>query len=103
MIYKGTSYTERITMSPMDRTYSTQWIELRKDARASRLEVFLCDDHGNSKNVWSWSFDISDPMTYEQIKFNIMEGMFRCDTMQEYADFLEELFSDGFEFELIKD
>ena len=103
MIYKGTNFTERIQMTPMDRMHSTQWIEMRIFAETNELEVFLCDDYGGRRNVWSWSFELDQPMTYEQIKFNIMEHMFECDTMDEFADVLSEVFEDGFGGVLVED
>ena len=96
MIYRGTDFTERINMSPMDRMNSTQWIEMRRFAASHKLEVFLCDDYGNRRKVWSWWFNLDKPMTYEQIKHNIMENMFECDTMEELAETLDDVFNDGF-------
>ena len=48
MIYRGTDFTERINMSPMDRMSSIQWIEMRRFATSHELEVFLCDDYGHT-------------------------------------------------------
>lgn len=101
MIYRGTNFTERIQISPMDRMNTTQWIEMRRFADSHEFEVFLCDDYGDHRNVWSWWFSLDKPMTYEQIKFNIMENMFGCDTMEEFAEVLDEVFEDGFEGVLI--
>ena len=103
MIYRGTNFTERIQMSPMDRMKTTQWIEMRRFAKSNELEVFLCDDYGNKRNVWSWWFELDEPMTYEQIKFNILEHMFECDTMDELAEVLSEVFEDGFAGVLMDD
>lgn len=95
MIYKGTSYTERIEMRPID-SQTNKWIELRRSPCKQELEVFLCDDHGNTRDVWSWSFNLPDQMTYEQIKFNVMENMFGCENVEELAEVLDEVFVDGF-------
>ena len=54
MIYRGTNFTERVQISPMDRMNTTQWIEMRQFATSHELEVFLCDDYGNHRDVWSW-------------------------------------------------
>lgn len=103
MIYRGTNFTERIQMSPMDRMNTTQWIEMRQFSTSHELEVFLCDDYGNHRNVWSWWFKLDKPMTYEQIKFNITENMFECDTIAELAEVLDEVFTDGFTDVLISE
>lgn len=97
MIYRGTNFTERIQMTPTDRMHTTQWIEMRRFANSNRLEVALCDDDGKSVTLWNWKFVLDFPMTYEQIKFNIMEHMFECDTMDELADVLDDVFHDGFD------
>ena len=103
MIYRGTNFTERIQISPMDRMNTTQWIEMRQFATYHELEVFLCDDYGNHRDVWSWWFKLDKPMTYEQIKFNITENMFECDTIAELAEVLDEVFTDGFTDVLISE
>lgn len=103
MVYRGTDCTERINMSPMDRMNFTQWIEMRRFAASHELEVFLCDDYGNRREAWSWWFNLDKPMTYEQIKHNIMENMFECDTMDELAEVLGEVFEDGFGDVLMND
>ena len=103
MIYRGTNFTERIQISPMDRMNTTQWIEMRKFATSHKFEVFLCDDYGDHKYVWSWWFNLDKPMTYEQIKFNITENMFECDTIAELAEVLDEVFTDGFADVLISE
>lgn len=48
MIYKGTNYTERINFA----TYEGQkfWTELRKEPTTPKLEVFLCEDMGTSRD-----------------------------------------------------
>ena len=79
MIYRGTNFTERIQISPMDRMNTIQWIEMRRFADVNTFEVFLCDDYGNRRDVWSWWFVLDKPMTYEQIKFNIMEYTHTCE------------------------
>lgn len=99
MIYKGTNYTERINFATCEG--QKFWTELRKAPTTPKLEVFLCEDMGTSRNVWSWWFDITDPMTYEQIKLNVMEMMFEADTVQELADTMEDTFTDGFEAVLL--
>lgn len=103
MIYKGTTFTERINMKPMDHMEFKSWIEFRKEARTQKMEIFLCEDRGNERSVWSWWIDLSDPMTYEQIKYNVMEQMWACDTIQDMADELESLFEDGFESVVLKE
>lgn len=97
MIYKGTTFTERIIMETMDTPTRHGWIEFRKAACVTEMEVFLCEDFGNTRNTWSWWIDLSDPMTYEQIKYNVMSRMWDCDTIHEMAAELESLFQDGFE------
>lgn len=97
MIYRGTNFTERIQMTPMDRMHTTQWIEMRRFANSNRLEVVLCDDDGKKVGMWNWKFVLDFPMTYEQIKFNIMEHMFECETIDELADVLDDVFHDGFD------
>lgn len=103
MIYRGTNFTERIQLSPMDRINTVQWIEMRRFGNDNDLEVFLCDDYGNRREVWSWWFTLDNQTTYEQIKFNIMASIFDCDTITDLVDALSEIFTDGFSDVLLSD
>ena len=98
MRYCGTCAIERIMVNPMNDLHEVHFIELEKAANEPMLYVTCC-----CAEDWVYIFSLEDPSDYERIKFNIMQTMFECETMEELLDGLSELFEDGFEELLIKD
>ena len=91
MIYKGSYEIEIIEITPMDEMPKTHYIQLQKAKDDSTFSVSCCCDED-----WYYEF-VYTKSDYERIKFNIMECVFECDTMDELLDTLSDVFEDGFE------
>lgn len=97
MKYCGTYATERIAISvPGDE--AMHFIEMTKSGSEPTFWVNCCCDEN-----WSYEFVMEDNSSYERVKFNIMQSIFECDTMEELLDMLSEIFEDGFEDILVND
>ena len=91
MVYCGTVNVERIVMHPMNDLSETHYIEMVTSKDEPTFFVTCCCDE-----EWYYEF-VYSKSDYERVKFNIMEMMFSCDTMDELLDALSEIFTDGFE------
>lgn len=91
MIYKGTYDVEIIEIVPMDDMSETHYIQMQKSRDDATFSVTCCCDEDF---YYEFMYNKSD---YERVKFNIMECIFECDTMEELLDTLSEVFEDGFE------
>lgn len=92
MIYHGSYQTETIVIHPMDGIKETHFIELIKESDEPKFYVH-CNSYGED-HVWEfWMHGISD---YERVKFNIMNAIFECNTMEELMEMLDNIFNDGF-------
>ena len=91
MIFCGNGTMERLFVHSMDDINEQHYIDLTmsKDD-ASFLVSCCCDDE------WFYEFEYNKS-DYERIKFNIMNAIFECDTMEELIDVLDDIFLDGFE------
>ena len=91
MVYHGTDHIEVIQVHPMDNLNETHYISLAKPANSPTFYVTGCCD-----DSWCYEFFLNNNSDYERVKFNIMEAMFECDTMDELMTVLSEVFEDGF-------
>ena len=90
MVFCGTGAVERIFVHPMDDLNSSHYIDLIMGKDTPTFAVTCCCD-----DDWCYEF-VYNKSDYERIKFNIMEAIFECDTMEELLDELTERFEDGF-------
>ena len=98
MKYCGTDNVEMIQFSPMDALNEVHYIMMQKAFDEPVFYVSCCCD-----DDWFYAFAFEDNTTYEQIKYNIMEAIFNCDTMPELLDYLDGVFVEGFGDVLIYD
>lgn len=97
MVYHGTYSKEIIAVRPMDWLNETHFIELVRSADEPTFWVTCCCDED-----WFYEFYLESNSDYERVKFNIMEQIFKCDTMDELLGTLSEIFEDGFESILVE-
>lgn len=95
MIYRQTINIERIALSPLNDTNSTNCVELVKFGDTATFGVFA--------DEYFWEFDMSEPSDYERVKMNIYDAIFECDTMKELCEALNAIFEDGFSEILLYD
>ena len=98
MRYFGTAVAETIMVNPMDDLNAVHCITLEKSVDEPVFYVTCCCDED-----WFYEFYMTNNSDYERIKYNIMETMFECETMEELLDALSELFEEGFSEMLVKD
>ena len=91
MIYKGTYDVEIIEVTPMDDLSEAHYIQMQKSRDDATFSVTCCCDED-----WCYEFEYNKS-DYERVKFNVMECIFECETMDELLDTLSEVFEDGFE------
>lgn len=91
MVFCGSTNVERIIVHPMDNLNESHYIDIVTDKDDPVFYVTCCCDED-----WGYEFPYNKS-DYERIKFNIMEAIFECDTMDELLDVLSEIFEDGFE------
>ena len=99
MIYRGTYFSERITFSPEDEVCNTYTVELCKGAERGDFCVLI--EVGDYDYIWE--FETDDASDYERVKFNIMSAMFEVETLYEFIDVLDDIFTDGFADILVDD
>ena len=90
MRYCGTYTTERIAID-MPGDDVMHFIEMTKSGSEPTFWVSCCCDQD-----WGYEFVMEDNSTYERVKFNIMDAVFTCDTMEDLLCMLSEIFEDGF-------
>lgn len=98
MRYGGTENVEMIYFSPMDALNETHFITMQKVFDEPVFCVSCCCD-----DDWFYAFSFEDNTTYERVKFNIMDAIFNCETTNELLDYLDEVFTEGFDDVLIYD
>ena len=98
MVYYGTDVVEYIVFHTAGNSEDKHLIGMAKSADSQTFTVDCCCD-----SEWRYSFRMENNSDYERIKFNIMQTVFECETMEELLSKLSELFKDGFEELLIKD
>lgn len=91
MVYCGTGNVERIFVHPMNNLNESHYIDIVTNKDDPTFFVTCCCDED-----WVYEFEYNKS-DYERVKFNIMEMIFECDTMDELLDALSEVFEDGFE------
>ena len=91
MVYKGSDLVEIIQVHPMDELDETHFINMVKPADSATFYVTCCCDE-----EWIYEFYLNNNSDYERVKFNIMEAIFDCMTMNELLKTLSEVFEDGF-------
>ena len=99
MIYCQTTNKECIAVHPLDDINNTQWVELIKYGDISMFAVYVDD----GEDEWFWEFDTANPSDYERVKMNTFDAIFGCDTMQELAEALDDIYSEIFGDILIVD
>lgn len=99
MVYRGTYFAEKITFSPEDEICSTYAVELCKGMEGNDFCVIVeTDDYD-----YIWDFVTNDSSDYERVKFNIMDAMFNIETLDEFVEVLDNIFTDGFSDILVED
>lgn len=91
MVYHGSDLVEIIQVHSMDDLKTTHYINLVKPADTPTFYVTCCCD-----DTWMYEFYLNNNSDYERVKFNIMEAVFECGTMDELMATLSEVFEDGF-------
>lgn len=91
MVYHGTDNVEMIQIRPMDDLDNVHFISMVKNANEPTFYVTCCCDDN-----WGYEFYLENNSDYDRIKFNIMEAIFECNTMDELLVVLSEVFEDGF-------
>ena len=99
MIYRGTYFSEKITFSPEDEICSTYAVELCKGAERNDFCVIIEADDCD----YVWEFETNDASDYERVKFNIMDTMFTVETLDEFVEILDDIFTEGFGDILVED
>lgn len=91
MIYQGTDVVEVIAINPMNNTNETHYINMVKSGDYSMFYVTCCCNAD-----WFYEFAMENNSDYERVKFNIMEAIFKCDTVNELLCTLSDVFEEGF-------
>ena len=91
MVYYGTDNVEIIQVRPMDDLDGIHFISLGKRANEPTFYVTCCCDEN-----WGYEFYLENNSDYERVKFNIMEAIFECNTVEELMTALTDVFEDGF-------
>lgn len=95
MVYRGSEFVEMIVFNPAGESENTHYFEMHKGDGMFTVS-YCCDPE------WNYAFYM-DNADYERVKFNIMEQIFACDSIDELLDNLDEVFTDGFADILIED
>lgn len=98
MIYQGTDVVEIIAINPMNDMNETHYINMVKSGTGPVFYVTCC-----CNSDWYYEFVMENNSDYEIVKFNIMETIFECDTMNELLCALSKVFEEGFGDILIED
>ena len=96
MMYRGSSFVERIAFCPDGDPKSTHFIEMCKGDGMFMVD-FCCDPD------WGYAFYMDSQSDYERVKFNIMESIFECESIEELLNTLSDIFEDGFADILIEE
>ena len=99
MIYCQTINKECIAIHPFNDTNETQFVELVKYGDATMFAVWMNDGEVD----WIWEFEMSTPSDYERVKMNIFDAIFECESMNELAWELNDIFEDEFSDILVVD
>ena len=92
MIYYGTESIERVFFKDKSNMHL---IDISINANKNTFSVTCCCDED-----WIWEFYYVKS-TYERIKFIIMDLVYKCDSIGELLDALDDIFSEAFEDILI--
>lgn len=95
-MYRCNEYSEKIYLCSEGGATSIHYIELIRCRNTLFVETCCTPD-------WSYRFTSDDPSDFERIKFNIMEQIFKCNSIEELLDQLSFVFEDGFAGILIED
>lgn len=91
MLYRGTDQVEIIEVSPIDEIGTMHYINIAKSATEPTFCVTCCCDED-----WMYEFYLENNSDYERIKWNIMDAIFDCETMDRLLEELSRIFEDGF-------
>ena len=98
MVFNGVDNVEIINVHPMNDLNETHYISMVKKANEPVFYVTCC-----CNSDWYYEFYLENNSDYERVKFNVMEAIFECDTMEELLCYLSEVFEDGFSDILVED
>lgn len=98
MVYHGTVTSERIAFYPDGDPTNMHYIEIARAPNEPLFWVGCCCDED-----WFYTFAFESNSDYERVKYNIMEAVFECESMDELLTYLSEIFEDGFSNILISD
>lgn len=90
MVLCGFGKLERILIHPMDDLDTQHYIDLTMSKDEATFMVSCCCD-----DEWFYEFEYNKT-DYERIKFNILDAVYACDTMEELIEWLDDTFLDGF-------
>lgn len=90
MMYRGSMFIERIGFCPDGNPKNTHFIEMCKGDGIFTV-AFCCNLD------WHYEFAFDNVSDYERVKYNVMEQIFECDSIEELLDQLSEIFEDGFD------
>lgn len=90
MVYCSTGKIETIMCHPMNNLNEVHYVDMIMSPDDPTFIVTCCCDDDWCYEFW---YDVS---TYERVKYNIMEAIFQCSTMDELMKTLSEVFEDGF-------
>lgn len=96
MMYRGSSFVEMIAFCPAGETENTHYFEMHKGDGMFTVS-YCCDPE------FSYAFYLDCQSDYERVRFNVMEQIFKCDSIDELLDNLDNIFTDGFADILIED
>lgn len=96
MMYCGSAFVERIGFCTDGDAKNMHYIEMCKYDGMFTVS-FCCSED------WDYSFYMDSQSDYERVKFNIMDAIFECDTIEELLHELSDVFEDGFSDILIED
>ena len=89
MMYRGSEFVERIAFCPAGEIENTQFIEMCKMDGVFTVG-YSCDPD------WEYAFYMNDISDYERVRFNIMEQIFKNESIDELLDNLSDILDDGF-------
>ena len=88
MIYTGTGIAEFIQVNDDGEIFGIELVKMPDEPT-----FIVCSDYDDD---WSYEFTLENNSDYERVKFNIMDAIFECNTMDELIGYLSNVFEDGF-------
>lgn len=98
MVYYGTYTSERLIFHAAGNPNDAHYIMLTKSADTPTFFVTCCCDE-----EWGYELLMESNSDYERVKWNIMNLIFDCETMDELLEEISEVIEDGFEGLLVNE